>query len=89
MMNHRQKCPNCPESLTRPVFVVPQGGRIVECARCGLQFAEEYPEIECADTEIYGSDYFRASLEERDRRIRIFGEPLAEVEAVIGRKARK
>jgi hypothetical protein len=41
MMNHRQKCPNCPESLTRPVFVVPQGGRIVECARCGLQVAEE------------------------------------------------
>ncbi len=87
-MNHRQKCPNCPESPTRHVFVVPQGGRIVECARCGLQFAEEYPEIESADTEIYGSDYFRASLEERERRMRIFGELLAEVESVIGRKGR-
>jgi 2-polyprenyl-3-methyl-5-hydroxy-6-metoxy-1,4-benzoquinol methylase len=87
-MKHRQKCPNCPESPTNPIFVASEGGLIVQCSSCGLQFAEEYPEIESADSEIYGSEYFRASLEEQGRRMRIFGELLAEVESVIHRKGR-
>ena len=87
-MKHKQNCPNCPDSPAREVFVAPEGGRIVQCSRCGLQFAEEYPEIECADAEIYGSDYFRASLEEKERRMRIFGELVAEIESVIHRKGR-
>jgi 2-polyprenyl-3-methyl-5-hydroxy-6-metoxy-1,4-benzoquinol methylase len=88
MTDHAQKCPNCPGSPVRKVFVAPAGGRIVQCTRCGLQFAEDYPEIESADTEIYGEEYFRASLEERERRKGIFDQLVAEVESVIGRKGR-
>ena len=85
-MKHKQKCPNCPGSPARKVFIALAGGKIVQCSRCGLQFAEDYPEIESADTEIYGSDYFRASLEEQERRMRIFDQLVAEVESEIGRK---
>jgi len=87
-MKHKQKCPNCTDSPTRQVFIAPAGGRIVQCFRCGLQFAEDYPEIEAADIEIYGSDYFRASLEEQERRMGIFDQFVAEVESIIGRKGR-
>ncbi len=87
-MKHKQKCPNCPDSPVRQVFIAPAGGKIVQCSRCGLQCAEDYPEIESADTEIYGSDYFRASLEEQERRMRIFDQLVAEVESEIGRKGR-
>jgi len=87
-MKYKQKCPNCPDSPVSLVFVAPAGGRIVRCCHCGLQFAENYPEIESADTEIYGSDYFKASLEERGRRMGIFKQLVAEVESVIGRRGR-
>ena len=87
-MNHTQKCPNCPDRPTRQVFIAPTGGRIVQCSRCGLQFAEDYPEIDDADAGIYGEGYFRASLEEQERRMRIFDQLVAEVESKIGRKGR-
>jgi 2-polyprenyl-3-methyl-5-hydroxy-6-metoxy-1,4-benzoquinol methylase len=87
-MNNIQRCPNCPDSPTSQVFIASAGGRIVQCCRCGLQFAEDYPEIESADTEIYGSDYFKAPLEEQERRMGIFKQLVAEVESVIGCKGR-
>jgi len=87
-MNHTQKCPNCPDRPTRQVFIAPTGGRIVQCSRCGLQFAEDYPEIDDADAGIYGEGYFRTSLEEQERRMRIFDQLVAEVESKIGRKGR-
>ena len=87
-MSDLQRCPNCPDSPVRQVFIAPTGGRIVQCSRCGLQFAEDYPEIDNADAEIYGEGYFRASLEEQERRMRIFDQLIAEVEFVSGRKGR-
>jgi 2-polyprenyl-3-methyl-5-hydroxy-6-metoxy-1,4-benzoquinol methylase len=70
------------------VFTTTAGVRVVQCICCDIQFAEAYPEIEEADTAIYGDSYFADAKEERRSRERIFSELLGDVEYVLGRKGR-
>jgi 2-polyprenyl-3-methyl-5-hydroxy-6-metoxy-1,4-benzoquinol methylase len=60
----------------------------LQCRGCGLQFARDYPEIDQADSEIYGDRYFSEAIEQRDERIGTFKELIAEIESVSGRKGR-
>ncbi len=64
------------------------GGRVLQCLSCAIQFAESYPQIETADTMIYGDSYFAEAIEKRRSRERIFTELLGDVESVVGRKGR-
>lgn len=67
---------------------MPSGDSVLQCLSCAIQFAEAYPQIEAADTMIYGDSYFAEAIEKRRSRERIFTELLGDVESVIGRKGR-
>jgi 2-polyprenyl-3-methyl-5-hydroxy-6-metoxy-1,4-benzoquinol methylase len=53
-----------------------------------LQFTESYPDIDQADTDIYGDAYFAPTIEKRPEREHIFEELLAGVERILGRRGR-
>ena len=73
-MNPPQTCPNCsPPAPSRTVFTLRPNIHVLKCRGCGLQFAEEYPEIENADSEIYGDRYFAEAIEQRKERIETLG----------------
>lgn len=86
-MSAAQRCPNCPDAERRLVFE-DAGGRVVRCERCGLQFAERYPDLEAAEHEIYPDGYFEKAIAEAARRAAIYHELLAELEGRLGRKGR-
>ncbi len=88
MVNSKQSCPNCPSSSYRLVFKTHHGSRVVQCARCGLQFADTYPAYEKAASEIYGSAYFKGSIEKQEEREKVFTELLSEMESILKRKGR-
>lgn len=84
-----QTCPNCsPPVSNRTVFVLESGIRVLQCRGCGLQFAETYPDIEKADSGIYGGRYFEEAIGQREERIATFKELIAETQLVVGRKGR-
>jgi len=88
-MSPIQTCPNCSPSIdTRIVFTLEFGIRVLECRGCGLQFAEVYPEMGEADSEIYGDPYFAGTIALRPAREKIFAELLEEIESVSGGKGR-
>ena len=64
------------------------GLRVLQCRGCKLQFAEVYPEIEEADSDIYGTRYFADAIEDREERYETFTELLKQIESVLGRKGR-
>ena len=70
------------------MFTIAPGNDVVECRGCGLQFAEQYPEIEDADEGIYGREYFEPELAKVERRRRIYGCLLAEVEERVPDRGR-
>jgi 2-polyprenyl-3-methyl-5-hydroxy-6-metoxy-1,4-benzoquinol methylase len=81
-----QTCPNCPPNTpTRVVFELGPTIRVLTCRGCGIQFAEDYPEMEAADSDIYGHRYFAEAIEQRAGRKPIFEELMAEIESVAGR----
>jgi len=88
-MSPIQTCPNCSPSIgTRIVFTLEFGARVLECRGCGLQFAEVYPEMAEADSDIYGDHYFAGTIAQRPVREKIFAEMLGEIESVLGGKGR-
>ncbi|MEJ2722784.1 MAG: class I SAM-dependent methyltransferase, partial [bacterium] len=64
------------------------GVRVVRCRGCGLQFAEEYPDIEKAESVIYCDRYFTKAIEKRGERKGTFAELIAEIESMSKRKGR-
>jgi 2-polyprenyl-3-methyl-5-hydroxy-6-metoxy-1,4-benzoquinol methylase len=72
----------------RKVFAIRSGARVVECTACGLQFAEDYPEYEDADSDIYSYDYLSPTIDKNPHRERIFAQLLAELESVVRARGR-
>lgn len=84
-----QSCPNClPGTASRTVFEMISGVRVLQCRGCGLQFAEEYPEIGIAESAIYGDRYFAEAIEKRREREDTFAELITEIESMSNRKGR-
>ena len=69
-------------------FIDSSGRRTLQCASCGLQFAEFYPDLAREEADIYGGRYFKSSIEKRLQREKIFETLLREIESVLGRKGR-
>ena len=87
-MNPIQTCPNCPGAATEPVFAIRRGNHVVRCTRCGLQFAEVYPDIRTADAEVYTGDYFKPAIGKLKEREAVFNELLTEIESLLERRGR-
>ncbi|UCH83996.1 MAG: class I SAM-dependent methyltransferase [Candidatus Latescibacterota bacterium] len=61
---------------------------MLKCRGCQLQFAETYPDLDTAETEIYGDRYFVEAIEQRRERLTTFNELMTEIESMVGRKGR-
>jgi 2-polyprenyl-3-methyl-5-hydroxy-6-metoxy-1,4-benzoquinol methylase len=83
MAQSKQTCPNCGSMPVRLVFAIEGGGRVVACQNCGLQFAEEYPTYEEADSDIYAYEYFSPAIAKNIERERIFTALVGELERIV------
>ena len=88
MKQNKQTCPNCRSTPVHQVFALGSRVRVVACQDCRLQFAEQYPTYEDADTDIYSYDYFSPAIARNSERERIFGELVTEIESVLRGKGR-
>lgn len=88
-MARAQACPNCSQAGVKPVFTDAHG-RVVECARCRLQFAAVYPDYDELDADVYSYGYFSEAISDAKnaQRERAFAALLGELESVLGRKGR-
>jgi len=87
MPSVKQTCPHCPGAANVLVFK-DRSGNVVRCLSCHLEFAEFFPDLNEAGSEIYSPNYFEKALRLEEKRKAIYRQLLDEIETSLGGKGR-